>query len=124
VRIYDWKTGKPNEDVEQQLACYVLFANKRWQVPPDLTLPFAVYLREGQIQKVEVTEERSTKLKDYIRTSLFEMMRLLRSVEHNLPRRVDAFSRTDNTARCARCFFKELCESDDGKEAADLSLFD
>jgi len=124
VRIYDWKTGKPNADVEQQLACYVLFANKRWQVPPNLTLPFAVYLREGQIQKVDVTEERSAQLKDYIRTSLFEMMRLLRSVEHNLPRRVDAFSRTENTARCARCFFRELCESDDGKEDADLGLFD
>ena len=123
VRIYDWKTGKPHEDVDQQLTCYVLFANKRWKVPPHLTVPFAVYLREGQIHQVDVTEERSTQLKDYIRTSLFEMMRLLRSVEHNLPRGVTAFSRTEDARQCARCFFSELCESHVECEETNSLLF-
>jgi len=123
VRIYDWKTGKPDENVERQLTCYALFANKRWHVPLDCTVPLAVYLRADQAEQVDVTEERAARLKDYIRTTLFEMMRLLRSVEHNLPRGIDAFSPSDDATQCARCFFQELCRSQPDQEEADLTLF-
>jgi len=124
VRIYDWKTGKPDANVELQLTCYALFANKRWGVPLDRTVPLAVYLRAGQTEQIDATEERAARLKDYIRTTLFEMMRLLRSVEHNVPRGMDAFSPTDDPARCARCFFQEMCESEPDKEETDRTLFD
>jgi predicted RecB family nuclease len=124
IRIYDWKTGKPDENVERQLTCYALFANKRWQVPLDRTLPLAVYLRAGETQQIEVTEQRAAQLKDHIRTTLFEMMRLLRSVEHNLPRGIEAFAPTDDPAQCKRCFFQELCQSEPEDKKADGTLFD
>jgi len=110
VHIYDWKTGKPSVEVDEQLSCYALFAAERWKVRPNRIVPVAIYLRESKVEHVEVTEERLAHVKDHIRDSLSEMIELLRSVEHNLPRDSDAFPPTQLVGQCSRCFFAELCE--------------
>ena len=109
IHIYDWKTGKSDENVEDQLACYTLFAVERWKVQPNRVIPSAVYLRDNYAEQIDVKEERLSRTKDHIRASLSEMIRLLRSVEHNIPRDMEAFSQTQRVAHCSRCFFKEFC---------------
>ena len=110
VRIYDWKTGKPDARVQEQLSCYTLFAADRWKVRPHLIIASVVYLKEGRAEQIEVTEEMLGSLQDHIRANLSEMMKLLRSVEHNIPRDIDAFPRTQDAAQCSRCVFREICE--------------
>jgi hypothetical protein len=110
VCIYDWKTGRRDDQVDDQLSCYALFAVDRWKVRPPLVIASAVYLMEGEVEQIEVTEEKLARLEESIRAGLSEMMKLLRSVEHNIPRDIDAFSRTKDTVQCSRCFFEEICK--------------
>jgi predicted RecB family nuclease len=110
VRIYDWKTGRRDDQVKEQLSCYALFAIDRWKVRPPLVIASAVYLMEGEVEPIEVTQETLARLEDSIRAGLSGMMQLLQSVEHNIPRDIDAFSRTQEAAQCLKCFFEEICK--------------
>lgn len=110
VLIYDWKTGKSDEQVEQQLTCYALFAANRWKVRPPAIVASAVYLLDGRTDQFEMTDEGLRHLEGRIRESLSKMMKLLRSVEHNLPRDIEAFAQTEDTRQCSRCFFIEICK--------------
>ena len=54
VYLYDWKTGKKISEDERQLACYSLYAVKKWAVDFGSIRLFDVYLKTNKPFKVRL----------------------------------------------------------------------
>jgi len=109
IRLYDWKTGRPNRDDTLQLSCYALYAQSKWQAQPHEIRIFPVYLLEEKITLNPIETIDADTVRTFLRHSIKEMRSVLeeRSDNEIIPAQC---AKTEITARCARCFFQEICE--------------
>ncbi len=108
IRLYDWKTGKPSENDTLQLSCYALYAQSKWQARPHEIGIFPVYLLEEKIALNPIETIDADTVRTFLRHSIKEMRSLLKEGSDNeiIPAQC---TKTEITARCARCFFQEIC---------------
>jgi CRISPR/Cas system-associated exonuclease Cas4 (RecB family) len=104
--IYDWKTGKTESDDNVQLACYALYASKKWKAEfPIVTREYNLYL--DKLREVVVQESDNCFAESVIRESVAEMKSLLFKPESNLARE-DDFPRNEGDW-CTYCKFRKVC---------------
>ena len=108
-RLYDWKTGKENEQDLFQLSCYALYAVKRWKADPSAIQIFPVYLSEEKSPLKPIRVIDIEDVKDYIRLSINEMKSLLLDSSLNKIN-PEVCIKTGDSWRCNTCKFQEICQ--------------
>lgn len=110
ILIYDWKTGRSEADrSDLQMACYVMYATRKWKIPADRVTATAIYLLDGRELSKPIDEAALENARDYIRESADEMLFPLTDPENNIAGDEEAFEFTDNEAHCRRCNFLKIC---------------
>ena len=107
--IYDWKTGKNDEqDANIQLSSYALYAQQKWKADfKDINVT-AFNLGDNTLYDIKVSDDLVRWVRAYIAGSVSDMKKLLRSQENNEAVEQD-FARTTNKRQCQRCNFKKVC---------------
>ena len=111
VVIYDWKTGKSeNNATSEQLACYALYSNETWGVASE-----DVKLIEFNLSRNEAVEHHLDgidflKIQEGILESSNQMKSLLSDPDSNLADE-NNFSFTEDFEICKRCNFKGVCSN-------------
>jgi hypothetical protein len=111
IRIWDWKTGKSrSEETRLQLACYALYAMRKWNVPAGAIETFEFNLAANEVIPYRSSSAEIAGALDYIRGSARDMRLLLVDEDpaRNLALR-ERFPLTEDLALCARCNFKRIC---------------
>ena len=104
--IYDWKTGKTESDDNVQLACYALYASKKWNAQlPIKTREYNLFL--DKVREVEVTGEDINVVEGVIRESVEDMKKILFNENSNMAREAD-FPRNEGDW-CTYCKFRKVC---------------
>lgn len=110
VRIYDWKTGRRDEeDNTVQLACYALYAQEKWEVPPADLRVGEFSLSRDRLVDYRVTGSDLQRVRNYILGSIRDMRALLPEDGENRVE-IDTCPLTEENWRCTNCNFKRLCE--------------
>jgi CRISPR/Cas system-associated exonuclease Cas4 (RecB family) len=112
VVILDWKTGASDETINRfQLACYTLYAGKRWGSPPGRVRAIEFNLNRNQVIEHRLTAEDIERTLGVIQGSVADMKRMLRDPERNIAVEED-FPRINEARICRRCNFFSVCEPD------------
>jgi len=111
VYIVDWKTGKPNKDIIDQVVTYSMYALKKgWikNVEDLVILPvFLGFFHEApetSIPMIEITRKQIDRQVAIIKK---EYPLLVKAHENRGDE--DYFEKTPNTNKCNYCQFKEIC---------------
>jgi hypothetical protein len=109
IVIYDWKTGRADEQRnEVQLACYSFYATEQWGVPPERVTTIEFNLASGQENPYHLEGKGLTSIRQYILSSIRDMKSLLADVATN--RAVEErFAFTENEGTCRYCNFRAVC---------------
>jgi len=123
IRIYDWKTGSSLERDSIQLACYTLYAVDQWGAEPEAVEPVEYNLNLDEVVAHAMTEADLERSREYMRGSIAEMRRLLRSPDRNLAAEED-FPRIDEERACLRCNFFRVCGPHVNRKPSDCAPAD
>lgn len=111
VYLLDWKTGRVNDSVIDQLTTYAMYALKQgWAKTPEDIIIIPVYLAAY----AEIGEQASP----HLNVTMEHMKRQAGIIKNEYPLLTKAFenkdnpqyfSKTDNETACSRCFFRDMC---------------
>jgi len=111
VYLLDWKTGKVNDSVIDQLVTYAMYAlKKKWATKPDDIIITPVYLAaytelgEQATPHLEVTMRHMQRQAGIIRSEY-----PLLTQAHENRNDPSYFEHTDNERACKKCHFREIC---------------
>ncbi len=111
ITIIDWKTGRgSNSEISLQLACYAMYAVKKWGVKPENVKLMEYNLLADEGAEFFVTPGRIENVKAYIRGSIIDMQSLLTDVERNMPKAERFFKKVEDTRIRDRCNFRKVCD--------------
>lgn len=114
VHLYDWKTGRPNEENDSfQLHVYALYADTEWQVPVERFRAYDAYLGSREVVPCEISEKSLDEARARIRASIQAMRELHFNADEGMGSaapfpRIPADSPEVRT--CRSCRFRELCD--------------
>lgn len=120
LHLIDWKSGNRDEGVAEQLAAYALFARERWGVADEEMTGYPVYLRDGTVGENCISAESVNRLRESI-DAYFADVRLRLADPDRALARSEAFPLTDQTWKCANCFYRQLCGRDVSTAPTDAS---
>jgi hypothetical protein len=109
TQILDWKTGKERSVDHTQVGIYALYAQQKWNIPPEEMVGGLVYLA-GKADRMEVKADPATleTCADGMRRSIASMRALLEDPAQNLAS-IDRFPQADHRESCRRCAFRRPC---------------
>lgn len=109
--IIDWKTGKPNEEKhEKQMIGYATWAAYHFKKRAADIIPIISYLSPQYEEiKMAVDAESIAKFAVQVKTETEEMYQFCQNVTENIPKPKNTFPKTENTALCTYCHFRDLC---------------
>lgn len=110
LTVVDWKTGRPRERDQRQIAVYGLFVRDQFDVSE--CRGRIVYLMDGSSQVVDLTPAVFEETEGWIADSVAEMRRFVADPEVNRAKPKAAFPLTENRWECKGCNFFELCEEE------------
>jgi len=111
VTIVDWKTGRTaSRDLSLQLACYAMYGQEKWRVPPERIRLIEYNLLSDQQAKFTITAGEVKDTRAYIRGSVADMRSLLADVDQNVPKAEKFFKKTEDERVRARCNFRKVCD--------------
>ena len=112
VRIVDWKTGAPREADRFQLEVYAFYARERWKVDPLATTAVDVYLGDGSLAEVQITDEVLTGALARIESSLTEMKAVHFDADRSKgdPEAFPMVPEAEAGFACSSCGYRELCD--------------
>lgn len=114
--IIDWKTGSASASNRHQLALYSLYAQAKWDWPPEETDLMAIYLYpEFTVDHFRATAEEIEAVKMEAKQSFEEMLALEPAYG---PADIEAFPSTDDKRRCEWCRFRKICGIPPNSEAS------
>lgn len=109
LRIVDWKTGaRPGAPNRLQLACYVLYASREWDVPADRILATEVNLVRNEMREYRIEERDLEDARARIRESAEAMLRRLADAAAN-EARIEQFEPIKSHRVCRWCSFQRPC---------------
>jgi len=107
--IYDWKTGKENLEKDKfQLACYGLFAVKKWDIDPKNVKLVDFYLSTEKQNEFRLGDLDLDQIENYIFISIDEMEKLLEDPIGNIAKE-ENFPFKENKEICNFCNYKKIC---------------
>lgn len=111
VYLLDWKTGRVNDSVIDQLTTYAMYALKQgWAKKPEEIVIIPVYLMaysdigEKATPHLEVTMKHMERQAGIVRREYGLLTKAFE--ERDNP---SHFERTENEHACSRCFFRDMC---------------
>lgn len=107
--LYDWKTGKPSPKDALQLSCYALYAVNKWDAKVEEINIIPVYLAQEQLSLNHLEIIELEKVKQYIRETTRQMRAVLSDIAANKAD-INRCGKTEDTWRCERCKFQEICQ--------------
>ncbi len=108
VYLIDWKTGKENDKVIDQLSVYAMYAIKQLKVPLEKIKVVPVYLNnECLIEPTPVSMDQITGIAKKIKLETAEMVELH---PYGMKLNQEKFSVTLQDWRCNYCMFKTICK--------------
>lgn len=108
--IVDWKTGKEDERIEEQLHLYAYFLHHERGLPLDKIEVRTEYLLSGTCERTTVTEADLEQLELKIYQSMGSMKDNLEDPEQNRPKPASEFTGTTSEFTCRTCNFREICD--------------
>ena len=114
VHLYDWKTGKPDEDNDPfQLHVYALYADTEWEIPRERFRAYDAYLGTRKVQPCEISEKSLDEARARIRASIEAMRELHFNADEGMGSaapfpQIPADSPA--AVECKSCRFRELCD--------------
>lgn len=112
VQILDWKTGAPRDADRFQLEVYAFYAREYWKVDPLRTTAVDVYLGDGSLVEVHVTDEALSTALSKIESSLQEMKAVHFDADASKGD-AEAFpmvAEAEAARSCSSCGYRELCD--------------
>ena len=103
IVIHDWKTGRADQTAtREQLACYILYATQKWNVPPENVVAREFNLAANTIHetRLDVAELAATRAR--LITAAHELAAVDGAAE-------DAFAFASDEATCHTCNFLRVC---------------
>lgn len=113
--IVDWKTGKYDEDHEEQLLVYSLYVMEKYKIPVENIRGRIEYLLTGENVEFNVTNEDIEAIRLRVRQEINVIDAMLCDKELNKPHDKSMFIMTDQNYKCKRCKYKRLCEEEKGE---------
>jgi CRISPR/Cas system-associated exonuclease Cas4 (RecB family) len=107
--LYDWKTGKPNDNNRLQLSLYIFYAMAKYKATKGQIKIIPVYLTQDDVSFEPIQPLDIDTVKNYIRDSIKDMKDVLSDVENNTAD-IENFPLTADLWKCHSCKFKELCD--------------
>jgi len=109
VQVLDWKTGNERGADHMQVAQYALYAQRKWQAPPELVVGGLVYLGHGA-DRVDVAVDAPAleAAQARMRESIAGMKAQLDDPLRNAPSK-DRFPQIEDRDACMRCPFRRPC---------------
>lgn len=111
IYLRDWKTGRVNDAVIDQLVTYAMYALKQgWAKKPDEIVIIPVYLAayadlgEKAIPHLDVTMEHMKRQAGIIRSEYPLLSEAFENKDDD-----SYFKHTDNENACQKCFFRDMC---------------
>ncbi len=109
VFIYDWKTGKDEHNQHKlQLACYGLFATRKWGLNPEQVKLREFNLSNGKMYEMSLVEFDLDDIHNHIRNSIEDMLNCLENRQTNLAIE-ERFDLSENSKYCERCNYFRIC---------------
>lgn len=109
VFIYDWKTGKDEHNqYKMQLACYGLFATRKWGLKPEQVRLREFNLSNGKMYEIFLEEFDLDDIHNHIRSSIEDMLNCLEDRQTNLAIE-ERFELSVNRKDCERCNYVRVC---------------
>ncbi|MBA7490478.1 hypothetical protein ES702_01016 [subsurface metagenome] len=109
VIIYDWKTGKKENDKHKlQLACYGLFATKKWEIKPEHVKLMEFYLSSSKQNEYNFSEFDLDNIQKHIWSSIGKMQNKLDDPQANIASE-DRFLCSENKQICQHCNYLRIC---------------
>jgi CRISPR/Cas system-associated exonuclease Cas4 (RecB family) len=107
--VLDWKTGKERGADHMQVAQYVLYAQRKWQVAPESVVGGLVYLGAGA-DRVDVAVDAPAleAAQARMRESIAGMKERLDDPIRNAASK-ERFPQIEAHAACRRCPFRRPC---------------
>ncbi len=117
LRILDWKTGSEQpEELKVQLACYAMFAMRKWKAPLQRLRLAGVFLGDtARVSEYPLSTELLADTENIIGESIGKMRLPLSEPEKNMAREED-FPTCDVPRICGRCNFREVCPAITGSK--------
>ena len=112
IYIHDWKSGKPREFHEHQMALYGMWANVKHKVPVGSIHVYLEYLLSNTVQSKTLTQADFQKTSEIIRYSVAEMSEYLvdGDIHKNEPLPREDWEMAADIDTCKRCKFYKLCQ--------------
>ena len=115
--IFDWKTGKENQKIEDQLLAYALAAQTLFGRPANMLILCPFYLAEGPNgykkyginQPFPLEEEQLIATKNRCVASAKEMLKF-HPEEANACPDPRLFPYTEDKRKCRRCCYQDVCQ--------------
>lgn len=110
LTVVDWKTGRPREGDEQQIAVYGLFVRERYGVSE--CRGRLVYLNQGHSRDLDITAGRLDEVSSWISYGIAELREFVADPDLNRGRPKTDFPLVDDREECKRCNYFELCREE------------
>jgi len=111
VYIIDWKTGKPNKDIVDQVVTYSMYALKRgWikGVKDLIIIPvFLGFFNDDPVGSLPIIEITKSHIEKQVKIIQSEYPMLTEA--HKNRDNIDFFEKRQDTKKCNWCQFKEIC---------------
>lgn len=109
--IIDWKTGRGfDTGVSLQLACYAMYAVKKWRLRPERVKLIEYNLLANQRGEFSINAGEIENATAYIRGSIADMQSLLVDMENNVPKGERFFRKVRDEKIRERCNFRKVCD--------------
>jgi len=109
IFIYDWKTSRKEDvDYSLQLACYLAYASRRWNVDPSQVMLCEVNVATNRSEEHEGSKAKIDWFEGYARNSMLAMKAHLLDKENNIAAEED-FERVNSLRYCRRCSYRRIC---------------
>jgi hypothetical protein len=108
--VADWKTGREDDRIEDQLLLYAYYVHEQYGIPYENIELRTEYLLTGECSVKTVEAHNISLLLQWIESSISIMKGFLSDVNLNQPLPVSHFPGTSNISNCKRCNFREICD--------------
>lgn len=106
--IFDWKTGRGDDDATAQLQLYAIWANLSLGYPLESVSAQEVSLFKGSLSSAQLTEADKFYRLDKVRKSC-ELIQVLVGSEDGSPPNLRDFTYARHVGTCRRCALQRVC---------------
>lgn len=106
--VYDWKTGKYNDEHPIQLLAYAFFVSRQYGISPEQIECKLCYWETDDVISFTFTNSDFAMFEERLALDFHQMQGYLQNISENTPRSEEWFERSGHN--CKTCNFREMCQ--------------